>query len=123
MPEPPCPGLFPQPRLASPTKPTTRNRKSQRRYAVSSKKISLANGVIQGLNDLHSTSPTDQNVENPLPPPLLSNNEPFAASRTAALSISVAWILPRAEIYLTKSGLQKLIYKISTILMLKHIPT
>ena len=71
MPEPPCPGLFPLPTLAFPTKPTTRNRKSQRRYAVSSKKISLANGVIQGLNDLHSTSPTDQNVGNPSIPPSL----------------------------------------------------
>ena len=71
MTELPCPGLFPLPTLSFPTKPTTRNRKSQRRYAVSSKKISLANGVIKGLNDLHSTSPTDQKKENPSVPPSL----------------------------------------------------
>ena len=71
MTELPCPGLYPLPTLSCPIKPTTRNRKSQRRYAVSSKKISLANGVIQGLNDLHSTSPTDQKKENPSVSPSL----------------------------------------------------
>ena len=71
MTELPCPGLYPLPTLSCPIKPTTRNRKSQRRYAVSSKKISLANGVIQGLNDLHSTSLTDQKKENPSVSPSL----------------------------------------------------
>ena len=71
MTELPCPGLFPLPTLSLPTKPTTRNRKSQRRYTISSKKTSLANGVIKGLNDLHSTSPTDQKKENPSVSPSL----------------------------------------------------